>query len=197
MAPPDPDDARRVRPGDIIKMSGALLLNHFRAFENEVGTDAYRTGLATLPPELNAEIDALVPAAWLSVDVVDQVYEAVAAAASRDLSELFPLAIQRGLEATYSTFWRALLRMASDRALLSRAPKMFAKSYTHGVLRGRLRRPGHYALSLTHWPGVTQYRLLGTASGMAAVLRMTGREQVHVTFEPTSDGADFDVRWRR
>ncbi len=175
-------------------MAAALVLRHLDAFRHVLGVDVVDGAIGRLPPVLEAEVSALVPGAWLAVDKVDIVYTSIAKAGGRELEELFPIAIERGNEAAFSTVWKALLRMAPGRLILRRATTLFEKSYTHGVLTAT-DVEGGAELVLSHWPGVTRNRLLGTAAGMRAAFKLAGKPGADVMFEFSEDGATFYVQF--
>ena len=189
----DPFAHRRVHPGVVVKMSATLVLRHLDAFRAELGLDIVDRAIAGLPRPMREELDALVSGAWFACEDVDTVYEAIATAAGRDLEELLPVVTQRGNADTFSTVWKALMRMAPGRLLLKRAGAMFEKTYTHGRLTAT-DLGDDVCLDLTHWPGVPNNRLLGTAAGVRAVLRLAGRSDARVECERTPDGARFLIR---
>lgn len=200
MAPPakalanDPFAHRRVEPGVVVKISATLAIRHLDAFRAEVGAETVRQAIATLPRPLQIEIDALVSGAWLSVDDLDQVYEAIAQQAGRPLSELLPAAVLRGNEAAFNSIWKVLLRMAPGRLLLRRSTAVFQKTYSHGVMQAVDTGKEVY-LELTHWPGASENRLLGTAAGIRAAMRVAGYLTVKVDYTRTEDGARFTVEF--
>lgn len=175
-------------------MSGTLVLRHLSAFRAELGPTLVERALHTLPQTLQAEVEVLVAGAWLSVDKLDQVYQAMSDTSGRPLEELLPVITERGNEAAFSTIWSALLRMAPGRLVLQRATVVFEKSYSHGVLRATSTEGGS-RFELTHWPNVPRNRLLGISAATRAVLRLTGKLNVSVAFESTDDGAIFTVRY--
>ena len=82
-------------------------------------------------------------------------------------------------------------------ALLSRTPKIFAKTYDRGKLEAEFPAPGRIVATLTEWPDVPHFRLLATAAGVRTVLRLTGRRDVVCDVERTADGAIFHGRWTK
>lgn len=173
-------------------MSGTLVLRHLSAFRSELGPTLVDRALETLPEALQDEVEALVAGAWLAVDRVDQLYEAMSKTCGRPLEELLPVITERGNEAAFSTIWSALLRMAPGRLVLQRATVVFEKSYSHGVLRATS-TTGGATLELTHWPDVPRNRLLGISAAARAALRLTGKLDVRVAFRSTHDGAVFTI----
>jgi hypothetical protein len=185
------------------KVSGVVLLNNLRAFEQAVGADVYAQAIRRLPPDVAEQYHSLVPVAWMPTRVADQIFAAIAETAGEDLEVLFPKVIERGVEQTVKTIWRPLLRLFTDRAILSRTPRIFAKTYSRGRLVAEFPEQADDAdtrlavLTLSDWPDPPQYRLLAIAAGVRAVLRVTGRKPISVEFARRRDGARFEVRWRR
>ena len=55
-------------------VSGVVLLNNFRAFEQTVGTDAYARAIRSLPRDVAEQYHSLVPVAWMPTRVADKSY---------------------------------------------------------------------------------------------------------------------------
>lgn len=189
----DPFADRRVEPGVEVKMSATLVLRHLDAFRAELGVDVVDAAIARQPTAVREELDALVSGAWFACDRVDAIYDSLAAITGRDVEELLPVAAERGNVDAFSSVWKALMRMAPGRLLIKRASAMFEKSYTHGKLTAT--DVGQdVQLDLTHWPNVPRNRILGTAAGIRAVLRLAGRSDAQVEHERPPDGARFMIR---
>lgn len=183
------------------RISGAVLLNNFREFEAEIGSDAFRAAIASLPAKTVEQFHALVPVAWMECSVADEIFAAIAKQAGRDLEEMFPAVIERGVTRTLTTVWSPLLRLLSDKAIVTRAPRIFAKSYTRGRLEvtlGPRQDDGTRtaAFDLHDWPGVPKFRLLAVAAGVRAGLNKSGRNVLSIEHARTDDGARFSVTWR-
>ncbi len=179
------------------RIYGGVLLNNFRAFEDVVGSDTFRDAIANLPRRVADEYHAIVPVAWVPVSTADAVFAAIAKQADLELDDVFPKVIERGLEKTLNSAWRWVLHLVSDRVLLSRAPRIFAKTYDRGTLEAEFPGPGRIVATLSEWPDVPHFRLLATAAGIRTVLRLTGRRDVTCEVERTSDGALFRGQWTK
>ena len=186
--------SRRVQPDTVVQMSATLVLRHLDAFRAEVGMNAVGQALASLSESTQREVDALVPGAWLDCERIDSIYDAIARESGRTVDELLPLVAERGAHDTFSTVWKALLRMAPGRLVVKRAAAMFEKSYSHGVMAA-VNSPEGMDLELTQWPGVARYRLLGICAGSRAALRLAGKFEASIDFERTPDGARFFVKF--
>jgi len=189
-----PEDGRP--PGEPM-IRGAIVLNNLVGFEDVVGRDVVARAIASLPTGLVEEARVIVPAAWVRADLVDALFSAIAHEAGRPPEELFPLAIERGVQRTLHTVWRALMHLSTDAAIVKRTPSLFARSYSRGRLTSHFTGDGTADVELVDWPDVSRFRLIAIASGIRAVLRVAGRKDVHVTTDRTSEGAKFRARWQR
>jgi hypothetical protein len=177
-------------------LSGTIVLRNLAAFREEVGPTVVERAIASLPPESQAELDALVPGAWVSVEVVDATYEAIAREGHREIEELYPKVVRRGVTNALRTVWKWLLRLTTDRALVSRTPIIYRRGHSTGDLRTDIVSPGVAEIELTGWPNVPPLRLLGVACGIRTTLEVAGRREVTVAYERTPDGASFRARWK-
>jgi hypothetical protein len=190
----EPDASRRARPGDTVSISATLVLRHLAGFRDALGNDTVARGLETLPAQLQMEIEALVAGAWLAVEQVDIIYDAIAREAGRSVESMVPTVIAAANERVFSTVWKALMRLAPGRLILRRAAAVYRKRYTHGVVTTRDLEDGGIEVDLTHWPGITRNRILGISSGIRAILRLSGTSNPQVTHRKTPDGVCFVVR---
>ena len=176
---------------------GAIVLNNLVGFEDVVGRDTVARAIASLPGPLVEEARAIVPVAWVRADLVDALFSAIAHEAGRQPEELFPVAIERGVQRTLHTVWRALMHLSSDAAIVKRTPALFARSYNRGRLSATFGGDGTAEVELVEWPDVSRFRLIAISAGIRAVLRVAGRKDVVVAIERTAEGAKFRAGWRR
>ena len=176
-------------------LSGAVFLRNETMFRKEVGdavVDRARQALSTEDQEV---LDSAVPAAWIPVSILDTFYREIARQAGRELETFYAAVVKRGISQTLRSVWKALLRLTTDRALLSRTPIIYARGHSVGKIEPTITAPGRATVVLTGWPGMPDLRRLGVAAGVEAVLEMAGRKNVSVVFEGTPDGAVYRVRW--
>lgn len=181
---------------DEVRLSGAAMLHNVQGFADLVGAPVVRCAIARLPSDRRAEYDALVPVAWIRASTADLVYAAIADEAGVDLHAVYPQVVRLGMAYSLRKAWRWLLVMATDAALIRRAPQLYAKGHQGGALTAELVEPCHARLVLTAWPDASELRLMGLGCAVAAVLETAGRQDVAVTRVRTPDGAEFSVRWR-
>ena len=197
MAGMDADGPEDGRPTGEPMIRGAIVLNNLVGFEDVVGREVVARALGSLPGGLVEEARAIVPAAWVRAELVDALFSAIAHEAGRTPEDLFPLAIERGVQRTLHTVWRALMHLSTDAAIVKRTPSLFSRSYSRGRLTADFTGEGTADVELVEWPDVSRFRLIAIASGIRAVLRVAGRKDVRVTSERTSEGAKFRARWQR
>jgi hypothetical protein len=95
------------------------------------------------------------------------------------------------------TVWRALLRLTTDNALITRTPVIFSRSYNRGRLTASIPVPGRGEITLDEWPDAPEWPLRATRIGVETVLRLAGRKDVRVVAERRPQGAFFLATWRR
>ncbi len=176
-------------------LSGAVFLRNEKMFRREVGdavVDRARQALSIRDLDV---LDSAVPAAWIPVSIIDAFYREIAHQAGRDLESFYVSVVKQGISETLRSVWKALLRLTSDRALISRTPIIYARGHSVGKVVPTITAPGRATVALTGWPEMPDLRRLGVAAGVEAVLEMAGRKNVSVEFEATPDGAVYQARW--
>ena len=181
---------------DGVAASGTLFLEHVAVYRDLVGEDAVDRALASVDGEVRRVYEACVPGAWIDVDTSVQLYTAIAEAAGRDVVDLHREAVHMGFTRTLTGLWKAMmLRLATDRAIVMRAPALFAKSFDGGKMSGELLGPGRARFEVTGWPGMPAVHRVGVCAGMEAVLELSGRKDSSIDHAPTPDGAQYRCRW--
>jgi hypothetical protein len=179
----------------IPSLSGAIVLRNIESFRRLVGTSAVERGYAALPDAQRARLQAAVPAAWLSTEDVDALYTAIADAAGEKLMDIYPSVVRDGVERTLRSVWKVLLRVTTPRALLKRAPIVYGRSHSVGTVVPTVLSPGRARVDLTGWPGMSNLRRVGVATGIETLLAVAGRKNPKATFRATDDGAVFQLTW--
>jgi hypothetical protein len=177
------------------RVLGAGVLARLRANEQIVGRAAYDSALRAVPAELRTEVEGLTPLAWIDLDRVELVQDAIATAAGRDAEELHDEAIRRAQEQTFRTLYRLALRLASDEWLVSRTAAMFRRTRAIGSLASSMPEPGRADLVLSEWPGIRDRYARQVAIGIETLLTLTDRRDVKVRYDLEPDGARFVVTW--
>jgi len=178
------------------RVSGAVVLDQRRAYAELVGREALEAALATLPADRRREYDELLAVSWCRCTTITMVIEAVAAEVGRQPLELDAEVVRVGVQKTFGTLWRLLLRMASDGQIVTRAPVLYGKTYDKGAFSARMVEPGHAECVLTGFPEIHDLDLQGLGIGVSEALRVSGRTDVRHLATRTADGARIDLRWR-
>lgn len=175
--------------------SGVNVIAMREAMEELVGASVVAAAIERLPAEVRREYLEATPLSWVRMTTSWQVVDAVAAEAGRDPERLYDEAARRGIERSFKTVWRVLLRFTSDQALVARTAVIFNKSRNVGDMTSRIVGPGRAESTITGWPGMKDRHIRGITISMEAVLTLAGRRGVRVTATPTRDGASFQARW--
>ena len=133
---------------------------------------------------------------WMPIVVMEEAFSAIAAEVGTDVASLHERVATVSVERTFRTVWRVLLRLTTDKALVSRTPLVFARSYNRGRLAAEVPRPGRGEITLFDWPNVPAWPQRATRIGIATVLRVAGRSDVRVEMAPTPTGARYVATWR-
>ncbi len=176
-------------------LSGALYLSTDKVFRQVVGDEAVDEAFGSLSREQQQVLESAVPAAWIPFSVVDAYYDAIARSANRDLRPLFSEVVRLGVSQTLRSVWKILIRLTTDRALISRTPVIYRRGHSVGEIKTMIDAPGRATVVLTGWPGIPDLRRVGVAVGIQSVMDVAGRKNVTVRYDETDDGAVYHVRW--
>jgi hypothetical protein len=161
-----------------------------------VGTEVVERGISSVEPGIRAQVAGAIPGQWVPIASAEETFRGIADAAKRDWPTLHRELARHTVERAYRTFWRMLLRLTSDSALVSRTPVIFAKSYNRGRLVASILFPGRGEVELVDWADVPDWPIRGTQAGIETGLRIAGRRNVRVEHKRTRTGAGFTVTWR-
>jgi len=161
-----------------------------------VGKEVVERALARVPPDARTHYQTATAIEWMPIEVMEQAFTAIAGELGTDVAQLHERVATISIERTFRTVWRVLLRLTTDKALVSRTPGVFARSYNRGRLTVEIPRPGRGEIVLLDWPNVPAWPLRATRIGIATVLRVAGRNDVRVDLTPTPSGARYLATWR-
>jgi hypothetical protein len=161
-----------------------------------VGESTFSAGIANVEPHVREAFEPVTPMTWVPVEVIHLVVTRVAEQAKRPFDELMDEAVQRAGEKTLRTSWRMLLRVTSNRALMSRAPILYSKWRNVGRLSTNVVAPGKVELVLSEWPGMDPRSIRSLGITIETVMRLAGRKQIRVQSQATPDGAKYAVAWQ-
>jgi hypothetical protein len=176
---------------------GLGVLNRIEANAEIVGSEVVEIALSRLRKDLREEIQNLTPLSWIALERVEQFQDAIAIEAHRHPEKLHDEAIRRAQELSFKTAYRIVLRMASDRWLVSRTQTMFRRTRRIGQLRSRIHAPGEATLRLSDWPNVCDRYVRQVVLGIETLLELTGRVNVETSYSMRPDGADIEARWEK
>ena len=181
---------------DDARISGTQVIDFRRAMEKMLGAGPFSVALARLSPAQRAEYEAVLPVSWLRVSTQEALTIAAADVAGRDLYAFHAEASRRSIEQTLNTLWRALMRITTDDALITRTTTIYAKTFDRGRLASKIPVPGRSEVTVSDWPTISELSLRGVAIGVETVLRIAGRRDVRVVSERRPDGAFYRATWR-
>ena len=177
------------------KVNAAVLLDQVKVMEELAGSATLSRAVESLADEHREEFRGLMPVSWCTVDTANALVESVAREAGRAPSSFQAEVVRTGVERTFKSLWRVILRFTSDEALVRRTPLIYSKTYDRGEMTSRVVRPGRAELELAGWPSPPQLDLEGLATGIETVLRVAGRRDARVSFERRPNGALFVASW--
>lgn len=161
-----------------------------------VGAEVVGRALDRLSAEHRTRYQTATAVEWMPIDVMEEAFSAIAGELETDVASLHERVATVSIERTFRTVWRMLLRLTTDKALVSRTPSVFARSYNRGRLVAEIPRPGRGEITLLDWPNVPPWPQRATRIGIATVLRLAGRNDVRVDLAPTATGARYVATWR-
>lgn len=178
------------------RVSAALLTDQIAILREQIGADVVARAMDSLPEAQRAELRALTSVGWIDVAIAKAIFVAAAHEAGRDVESVHRNAVRAGVEQTFKSLWRLILRLTTDNALVTRTPMIYSKTYDSGKLSSRIVAPGRAEIVLEGWPGADELSLRGLAVGIETTLIVAGRKGVRVNFDRRSDGALFVASWR-
>lgn len=179
------------------RVSGAALIDQLRVCRELVGDVAMDRALARLSPDERAEFDRARAVSWVDTDLAERAYRLIAEEAGRNLTELHSEVVRKGLQQTFRTLWRAILRFTTDSALIARTPLIYSRAFDRGQMTSKIDSNGGRAdVELTGWPGMPVFQMNALAVAISTVLDLAGRKEAKVAFERRPDGAFFLATWR-
>ena len=177
-------------------MLGAAVLSRCRALAAVAGEPAVSAAQRSLPADLRARLESVNAVAWIALDDVEALTDAVAHMVDREPEAFHDEVIRRSVDDALLGIYRFALRFATDAWLVSRTPSIFLRTRSLGRLVCAMPRSGEARLTLTEWPGILDRHARQVAIGVERMLVLTGREGTRVTHVLNASGAVLDVTWR-
>ncbi len=176
-------------------VSAAVFFDQRRLIEELHGKELVDAAIATMTRESQAELATLLPMSWASIATTTEFYLAVAHATAQDPVVFHRKMVRAGLERTFTTFWRFMMRLTSVEALLKRVALVYAKSYDRGVMMAKLIEPGVAEVTLSGWNDVPDLEIDAIVCGAEVMLQVSGRPSATVEASRMPGGARFLVRF--
>jgi hypothetical protein len=161
-----------------------------------VGLPLFEAALRTVDPADAESYETTTPMGWVTVRTVEAVIVAVAHAFGRDPVTLNAQSSRVAVERTVRTVWRPFLRLTTDAAIVTRAPMLYRRTFSHGALEARMAGANLAELAVVDWPRITDIQIAGLGAGVNAVLSVAGRRNVVVASSRTPGGVAYKVTWR-
>src|SRR6476469_9459935 len=116
------------------RVSGILVVDQLRLAEEMLGKDAVAEAIARMPAKDRGELLALLPMSWCTLETATSFHAAVAAVVGEDVRSWHRRIVRGGLERTFTTIWRFLVRFTTLEALVKRAASIYTRSYDQGAM---------------------------------------------------------------
>jgi len=184
-----------VTPPATPRVSGAVILTQLETLEKLYGRETYVRALAQLPEEARRDVEELLAIGWIAASTAQRLKDTLGALVGRTSEEIQVQVVRASLGQIINVFWRFLLRHVSDDALVKRTPLLYSKTFDRGELVARVIGPGHASFELLGWPDVSDYDLLGLATGIAFVLEHTGRVGAASTWSRSGGRVLLEASW--
>jgi hypothetical protein len=183
--------------GNEPRLAGTVLLDQMEAIADAYGKDALARARATLPTDLQRDLDALMPISWVDVRLAKKLKDAVALEVGKDPIVFQKWVVRAAVGNTVNRFWRVLLARVWDSAIIARTPIVYTKTFDRGELKVSSYTDRAAELCLTGWSTMPEYDAIGLAAGIEAVLEYSGRRNAHVRFTRRDGTVTFHLNWRR
>ncbi len=187
-----------VMPGeDRPSVSGVLAVGLRDVAAEIAGAEPVARALGRLAPEHRERYLGMHTMGWVPIELMEAAFGAIAGELGRDVAGFHTEVARLSVARTMRTLWRVLLRFTGERALISRTPVLYARSYNRGRLVADVPEPGRGEIDLLDWPDVPEWPLRAVSVGVATVLEISGRPGAEVAWARTPSGAHFRATWPR
>ena len=177
------------------RVSGQVVRDQLAVYEHKLGRDAIARALSRLAADERREIEELLPISWIRCATWTKAVMSFATEAGRAPMELDAEIVNAGLEKTFNTVWRVLLRFTTDEALMKRTSQLWRKTFDTGAMVAEFPGKNRAKLTVTEFPDLHDLDVQGTAIAIKKVLELGGRKKVTVRHRRTSDGVVFEAAW--
>lgn len=179
------------------QISGTLVRSHIEALRARVGNATYDQLFGALSREDRDELMLVTALSWVHIAALERLYDAVAIHEGTSLERVHIEIASRVVGRAVTTVWKALLHLASDSGLVTRAPLVFKRAYRQGRLEVASVGGGRAELHITGWPDMSEFAIRGFRVGLESTLRAAGRRDPKGKSRTTPDGAIIELEWSR
>ena len=177
------------------KTSGATTKDSHAILMEHVGASVVERAMAKVPESERWEYENATSLSWIRCECVEQVYEAVAEEAGMSVEARQRHVVRAGVDRTFGTLWRLLLRFTTDNALITRTPLFYKRAFDTGKLESRMVDEGRAEIVMRGWREISDFHLRGLMLGIQCVLERAGRRNVLMRPTRTRDGVRIEASW--
>ena len=132
---------------------------------------------------------------WLPVEEFNRLYHAVARVRREPVEEVATRLASEATARTLGSVWRAFLHLTTDKALLARAPLLYAKTFDTGSAKTTFESERRVRVVVSGWPDIPELSSLTLGVGIESVLRAAGRRAAKVSGRATREGFEYLGTW--
>ena len=176
-----------------VSIFGAVLLDQREQLLKIAGPSRFAAALDRLGPRQRADYEAIGFFSWTHHATATAVTVVVAEEIGWDPARLQETVVRQGIEKTFSTIWRMLLRFPSEAALMRRAAYIYSKTIRGGSMHAEVDGDRLW-LVLEGWPDIPELDRVALRAGIEAILRLSGRPFARI--ETRADGPQLILEVR-
>ncbi len=176
-------------------ISGAMVHSHIMALQRRLTAAGYERRFQELSKEDQEHLRLVTALSWVRIDALERLYTLLAVDARLTVAQLHTEIASEVVGRTVTSIWKAILRVANDDMLMSRAPAIFKRAYQQGAVTINRSSPGMAELKVAAWPDISEFALRGMRVGIESTLRAAGRKNPRGAATRTRDGALIRFDW--
>ena len=178
------------------QLSQAILADQMTILRAELGESVHRAAISKLEPADREALNGLAAMGWCDINLAKRYKDSVADEVGKSSLELQRWIVKLAVGRTVGGFWRVLLSQVWDDALVKRVPILYQRTFDVGVMSAKFDGAGSATMTVTGWPRIPEYDLVGLQVGVESILQLLGREGASAQASRTPDGVVYKVRWK-